>query len=152
MRRHKKAIKRNRKFGTTDDGLFLERIKSGTLRVEDGKVWTCFSGGKVTNKWKEMVIEESDDGYYLIRCYLNGKRRRTRLHRLVWIAEKMELIPEGFDIHHIDHDRKNNMIDNLEMVESYGHRISHFSWNEIDESDIMDWEPVNDWGIKGIPF
>lgn len=154
IRSHNKKNKRSRVYGITDDSLFLDRIKEGTLRVDVYKsmVESCLSGsGK--GKWREIKQEESSDGYYLIRCYLNGKRRRTRVHRLVWIANSGLLIPEGFDIHHKDHDRKNNSIDNLEMVESYSHRVGHFDWNkDMDESDIVEGDLFNDWDIGGVPF
>ena len=103
-----------------------------------------------------MKQEKSSDGYYLIRCYLNGKRRRTRLHRLIWMASTGLAIPEGFDIHHKDHNRKNNGISNLEMVESHSHRIGHFPWyiseEEPNESEITEDDVINDWGVVGVPF
>ena len=60
-----------------------------------------FSGCKYTLR---------NTGYY-------GKTtgRRTLLHRDVWEQLKGK-IPKGFDIHHIDEDRANNNIENLECL------------------------------------
>lgn len=45
---------------------------------------------------------------------------RMQMHRYVW--EKYNgKIPDGYDIHHIDHDRSNNDISNLEMYTKSDH-------------------------------
>lgn len=57
-------------------------------------------------------------GYYL------NSTNRIRLHRYVWKAENGE-IPEGYEIHHIDHDKSNNDIKNLKLIKLREHKSYH---------------------------
>jgi HNH endonuclease/C-5 cytosine-specific DNA methylase len=40
---------------------------------------------------------------------------RQLLHRVMWEAE-IGSIPDGYDIHHLDHDKTNNVIENFECL------------------------------------
>ena len=57
-------------------------------------------------------------GYYL------NTTNRKRLHRFVYETEIGE-IPEGYQIHHIDHDKSNNTIENLIAVLRSEHASYH---------------------------
>lgn len=57
--------------------------------------------------------------------YLNSTIRK-RLHRYVWEFYNGE-IPDGYHIHHIDRDKSNNDISNLEMIEQHEHEKLHGS-------------------------
>ena len=57
-------------------------------------------------------------GYYL------NRKLSIRLHRYVWIKFNGE-IPTGFDIHHIDFDKSNNDIENLQLVSAEQHCLIH---------------------------
>lgn len=61
---------------------------------------------------------DEDTGYYL------NSTLRIRMHRYVWEFYNGP-IPTGHDIHHIDHDKGNNSIDNLEMLTISEHRAMH---------------------------
>ena len=54
-------------------------------------------------------------GYYLSTTNVNGKRKR--LHRYVWECNYGE-IPKGYHIHHIDENKGNNSIENLELIKA----------------------------------
>ena len=54
--------------------------------------------------------------------HVNGKLKY--LHRYVWECNYGE-IPKGFEIHHIDGDKRNNDIKNLIMIPSKDHRSLH---------------------------
>lgn len=54
------------------------------------------------------------------------------MHRFVWLCEKGE-IPKGYDIHHIDHDKGNNDISNLELVTRGVHNKLH--WEELPDDE-----------------
>lgn len=76
---------------------------------------------------------EDKKGYWLgYRIGQDGKQRRIRLHTYVW--EKYNgPVPDGYDIHHIDHDRSNNNIENLiAMPESEHHKL-HMKERDKDE-------------------
>lgn len=69
---------------------------------------------------------DEETGYYL------NSTLRIRMHRYVWVCEKGD-IPEGYDVHHIDHDKGNNDISNLELLTKKEHRKKHFE--EMPEED-----------------
>jgi len=48
----------------------------------------------------------------------------TSLHRQVWIDNNGP-IPEGYHIHHVDHNTDNNCIENLQMVNASDHARYH---------------------------
>lgn len=49
---------------------------------------------------------------------------RTLLHRDLWEHHNGP-IPDGYDIHHIDHDRTNNELSNLELIDRGEHARRH---------------------------
>ena len=55
--------------------------------------------------------------------YLNSTIRK-RLHRYVWENEKGS-IPAGYHVHHIDGNKANNAIENLELLSSREHQVLH---------------------------
>ena len=50
-----------------------------------------------------------------------GDTRVSHKSKFIWESAHGE-IPDGYDIHHIDGDKKNDNINNLEMVEGHLHR------------------------------
>lgn len=69
---------------------------------------------------EKMRVWLSRNGY---PCISQGKHL-TYLHRLVWEIHNGQ-IPEGYQIHHIDHDKKNWQIENLMMVDRKSHWEIH---------------------------
>ena len=69
-------------------------------------------------KGSELIPSDNGHGYKIILLRLlnqNGKRKRFYVHRLVaeyFIGD----IPEGMVVNHIDYDKSNNCVDNLEIV------------------------------------
>jgi hypothetical protein len=77
---------------------------------------------------KEHVIYKGNK-YYIQstgRYYQNGNShiKPRLLHRKVWFDHYGE-IPEGYVIHHKDHNWRNNNIDNLELIEKKLHLKNH---------------------------
>jgi rubrerythrin len=56
--------------------------------------------------------------------YYRNDRVRTRLHRYLYEREYGEL-PDEVDVHHIDHDKENNTIENLMALERSEHQRLH---------------------------
>lgn len=52
----------------------------------------------------------------------NVKTGERFLHRAVWVYAKGS-IPDGYVIHHIDEDTRNNAIENLGMMLASDHRL-----------------------------
>jgi len=69
-------------------------------------------------------------GYYLSTTNVNGKRKR--LHRYVWECNYGE-IPKGYYIHHIDENKGNNSIENLELIKAGRHSKLHSTELATDE-------------------
>ncbi len=56
---------------------------------------------------------------------VGGRKGKMRLaHHLVWEAVNGP-IPEGFEIHHLDHNKQNNDIENLKLVTRADHQKIH---------------------------
>ena len=65
---------------------------------------------------KKWAISKTT-GYYRLT---NKRDKHISLHRFVWEKEKGK-IPLGWDIHHIDNDKTNNKIENLECLPKSEH-------------------------------
>lgn len=55
---------------------------------------------------------------------------RIGVHRLIWMVANGCDIPEGYDIHHIDGNKQNNSIYNLELIEHGEHIAQHNTENK----------------------
>ena len=74
---------------------------------------TKFGNAKISNK-----------GYYIITSGKEGNHNKM-LHRLIWEDWYDKPVPKGYVIHHLDHDKLNNNIQNLQCVEDDLHRKHH---------------------------
>ncbi len=54
-------------------------------------------------------------GYSRVLLYKDKKTKMAFVHRLVWEAFRTP-VPKGFVVNHIDHDKKNARLENLELV------------------------------------
>ncbi len=79
-------------------GFMLRGVNFRLHQVYDGKKFTL-----------------RNTGYYSLTT-----DDRMLMHRYVWENEKGE-IPKGWDIHHIDNDRSNNQVENLECLPKAEH-------------------------------
>lgn len=64
--------------------------------------------------------EEWPGGYYIH----NFTGYNIRMHRFVWEYYNGS-IPEGYDVHHVDGNRANNDISNLQLLKSSDHKRLH---------------------------
>lgn len=62
--------------------------------------------------------------YYKIDLYKDGKRTTKMLHKIVYEAFQGK-VPEGYTINHIDHNRLNNWLSNLEALPFQEHNDLH---------------------------
>ena len=70
-----------------------------------------------------------ENGYYY------NSSTRKHLHQAIWIAENGP-IPDGYVIHHIDHDKDNNDISNLACITAEEHRRIH---KEEMPDELREW-------------
>jgi len=64
------------------------------------------------------------NGYYEAKVNKNNVRYTLRLHRAVWEFYN-GVIPENYHIHHIDGNKSNNNIENLELLSPIEHAKKH---------------------------
>lgn len=96
----------------------LENYSNYEIDIENGTIYSlkrkCFMGH--INK---------NDGYVSVTLHNdNGEQKTIKLHRIIWETANGS-IPNGYDIHHKDHNRTNNSISNLEMIHQSEHRGNH---------------------------
>ena len=65
------------------------------------------------------------------------------MHNIVW-EEKYGKIPEGMQVHHIDGNKLNNDLSNLELVDSLTHKRKHSGCVEING---IFYKPCRNCGI-----
>ena len=88
----------------------------GRIRVLP-KVVKCKGGATRTTPGKIMETELNYNGYPSIRLVREGKRMRHRIHILVWEAfGTSERNGKKIVIDHIDNDKTNCRIDNLQLL------------------------------------
>lgn len=87
------------------------------MKVEyyDDKKIAIFNG-------RSFVKDEKTNYYLSSRPFENGKRKR--LHVYVWEYYN-GVIPKGYHVHHIDHDKGNNEISNLQIMTTSEHMKHH---------------------------
>lgn len=91
-----------------NDKLFLNLVSEKYLQV--------FEDGRVKNLKTDRFIGAVGSGqYFKISCKIYGKVRHIQIHRLVYLVFKGE-IPLSCQINHIDGNKLNNNITNLEIV------------------------------------
>lgn len=70
----------------------------------------------------DTVQKFNGESYYFCGTYF--QRKGKRLHRAVWEYHNGE-IPEGYHVHHVDENRKNNDISNLALIDGKKHCSLH---------------------------
>jgi len=107
-----------------------EETKEKLRKARIGKHLSEETKRKISEKAKMKIREKNhnwkggvkmEDGY---RCILIGKKKYIREHRLIWLRANGE-IPKGMIIHHINKNKLDNRIENLQMMTQSKHVILH---------------------------
>ena len=69
-------------------------------------------------------VWKNGKGYACVSMTENGYQKAYLLHRLVWEMEHGP-VPNGYELHHLDHDKGNWRLDNLMMVDRQTHQELH---------------------------
>ena len=118
--RYTKTVKKPRMYATRRH--VLKAIQEGSLRVHGTRVETRNLRHK-NPVWKEPMWEpvhppgRPDRPYYRVAFTTSEAYLRCTVHRLVWWAAGRH-IPKGKEINHIDGDKRNCFLENLECVTS----------------------------------
>ena len=93
------------------------RGDSAWLPTLDVDFFEASDDGRIRNRESGNVLYGTlrDDGYFQLSANLDGRTKTFYRHKLVWEAFNGE-IPDGHIVIHIDGDRTNDRIDNLELV------------------------------------
>lgn len=78
-------------------------------------IYTINEQGEIYREGKRMSPINNGLGYYQVKLRKDNKRYNKYVHRLVWETFK-GTIPVGYELNHIDHDKSNNSLLNLELV------------------------------------
>lgn len=92
----------------------------------------------------EKFRRDKRTGYFLSALKHAGKR--IRLHVAVW-EDSYGAIPEGMSIHHIDHDKNNNEISNLQLIASDEHTRLHMGERTEEQKEAARRNIIE----KGVP-
>ena len=101
------------------------------IKYEDDRKFAYFNNVK--------YIRDEKTKYYLSTTKVNNKR--IRLHRAVYIFYKGE-IQKGYQIHHKDHDKNNNEVENLVLIKNGKHQSLHGEENSNNE-EWLKWARNN---------
>lgn len=91
-----------------------EKTRTITKSSKQDVIAKCRHCGKLTNNYRSVMA----NGYIRVRNYEKNKYEYE--HRYVWESNYGH-IPKGYVIHHIDGDRTNNDINNLEILTKERH-------------------------------
>ena len=98
----------------------LPEIKKPILNFEE--LYEISTLGRVSNYRKFMKTYTINSGYHALKLVKNGVRTSVLLHRLV--AEAFIPNPDNkSEVNHIDGNKENNSVDNLEWVTSSENKI-----------------------------
>ena len=97
----------------------LNNYSDYEINIEDGTIYSY--------KSDTTIGHLNNDGYVCTTIYDDyGNRKSIKNHRIVWEVVNGS-IPDGYEVHHVDKNRSNNSITNLELVVSSIHKHNHFS-------------------------
>ena len=111
-----------------------ETEKIFTNLEKDGSITVTKEGKIFNNKTKREIGKSIQREYYeLIWRFNNKKLRSIKIHRLVYLIHKGG-IPDDYVINHIDGNKHNNNIDNLEAITITQNKIHAYETGLIDKN------------------
>lgn len=113
----------------TKDEFIAWEISTGNIVVdtENGLVYSTRTGGG--RKAEEPILLkgcETPTGYLVVSLREKEDKRQCRIHRIVWIAAH-GIPPAGMTVDHIDNNKKNNRLDNLQLMTAVGNSMKAHS-------------------------
>ena len=105
------------------DAEILARIQDGSLQLDTRRATVTSNGRPLA-----VIEREHPDGpqrgtYRFVKICSRGKQKKIALHRLVWMAAKVRLVPDGYDVDHI-HNQDDDTIDNLRLLQAAVNRAT----------------------------
>lgn len=99
-------------------------FKARTSYTKRGQMKFCsHECSAIAGRKNEVKTYRGKNFYLTVQGYYHSPKDNIKMHRYVWECERGP-IPEGYIVHHIDHDKTNNAIENLEIM-THGEHSSH---------------------------
>lgn len=95
--------------------MIYDKFPNWDIDVEKGTIYSL--------RFKRNIGTIDKYGYVRVKP-INGYKHWT-IHQYIWMVANGCDIPEGYDIHHIDGNKQNNSIYNLELIEKTEHIREH---------------------------
>lgn len=97
---------------------------------------------------KYLKILSDKHGYLYVLLSKNKKRKQMYIHRLQWITFINAEITEGFEIDHIDSDKRNNKLKNLQLLSkreniSKAHKDGRHQYGELSSNSTFSNEEIH---------
>ena len=92
-----------------------ERFPNWDVDVEKGIIYSL--------RFKRNIGSIDKDGY--VKVFPPKGYKHNCFHQYIWMVANGCDIPKGYDIHHMDGNKLNNSIYNLELVEHTLHIVEH---------------------------
>lgn len=99
----------------TLEGLY-EISSHGRVRSLDHYVYQPVCKSEVLYKGRILRQNTTKDGYKQLRLS-GGCKMSIQPHRMMWLVFNGE-IPEGYEVDHIDNNKENNVLSNLQLLKS----------------------------------
>lgn len=113
----------------TKDEYIAVNIATGQIVVdcENGEIYTTKGPGGVRLKEPKKLDGSNVNGYKVVSIRNGQTKMQCRVHRIVWIARN-GVIPEGYVVDHINNDKTDNRICNLQILTA--EENSHKAWRD----------------------
>ena len=104
-----------------------EQIPAINTVIHDGKTYYIHhkydnygasKDGHIINR-KRLITRKGRlhlTGYLQTTVHNKNSGKKYQSHRFIWESIKQQIFPVGYEIHHINNDKQDNSIDNLELV------------------------------------
>lgn len=90
--------------------LVYRKVLDGQFRIDpEGQIWRCTPKGEI------LVNRQHPSGYLRAMIRVDGRQLGVYAHRLVWHHFNGP-IPKGYQVNHLNGDRRDNRPSNLELV------------------------------------
>ena len=89
------------------------------MKFRDYDNYEIYEDGRIYSYWTNKFLKPGtdEDGYKIVGIVdNNGKRKMYKVHRIVYETFTSKSIPPGMQVNHIDEDKTNNHINNLNLM------------------------------------
>ena len=103
------------------DGSLVVGLDNPTTILNRGRSSKCYLIGNDSSR------SSGAHRRWAFGLFRNGRRRTIVRSKLVYLAGTKKLIPENYQIHHIDENRLNDAFDNLKALHKDDHAALHLT-------------------------